>query len=263
MKKLHCPICIENIGIPGKENLRVYEFQLNKNDFFIQLTPFPLFDKHFVLVSLDKIPMKMNADSVSDLAEFVEMIPSFTGCSNSDVEWAGSSILKHHHYQLFNDLRLPVMEAGFIKGFSGSLGDFHYGILHYPLAVCKCFSSSKISLIHAMGNIIANWKSIEPGKNTCNLIVAKNQEGFEGYILFRNPDYRTPEELTIIKKEGVGIIEVAGEGIYPVPKGDKADWIWNEIKDNGLSVIRSIISGNNPVKRKNYGELFKIIKESL
>ncbi len=256
--KLHCPICYENVGIPGKEDLRVFGFDLSPGrPFFVQLTPFPLFPKHFVLVDRQPRPMIMEKQSVQDLVDFIQLASGYTGCSNSDVEWAGASILVHHHYQVFDDLQLPIMEAQVIEAFSGRMGQASLGLLHYPIATCRLVSPDASEFIDLAGRIIAIWKQQDPGHNTCNLVIRKLVTGcYEAHIIFRNPAYLTPPSLTKIKSEGVGIIEVAGEGIYPVPDTQA---LWQEIERDGLAVIKGIIAGNNPVKRAHFGDLFALL----
>jgi UDPglucose--hexose-1-phosphate uridylyltransferase len=265
--KLHCPICFENIGLPGKENLRVFEFLLSGKAFFAQLTPFPLYPKHFVLVSKAKTPMIMDHRSIEDMINFVKLAPGYSVFSNSDVEWAGASVLVHHHYQAIQNLKLPITEAQIIPEFSISIPSTHHettqtqiGLLDFPIASCLIQSTNSDDLIHYGQKIIAAWRTQDP-LNTCNLALhtEKNFSQEEQaplyclFIIFRNPAYRTPESLNIIKSEGVGIIEVCGEGIYPVPKEPA---IAQRIKQDGLNIIKGIIDGNNPVPREKLSELF-------
>ena len=258
--KLHCPICIENQTLPGKEDLRVFEFELSPGrDFFVQLTPFPLFPHHFVLIAREPVPMIMERQSVQDLMDFITLAPGYVGCSNSDVEWAGASVLVHHHYQVFKNLHLPIMEARYFSAChsreKGNPG-LEFGLLNFPIACCKLTTTSAKDIVAAGGKVIQQWKQKDPGRTTCNLVLRKVGDGYELYVIFRNPDFRTPSELTAIKSEGVGIIEVAGEGIYPVPKGEDADKLWHQIEHEGLSVIQGIIEGNNPIKRTEFHERF-------
>ncbi len=264
--KLHCPICFENIGVSGKENLCAYEFNLSENrPFFIQLTPFPLYPKHFVLINKKPTPMIMSQQSIQDLVNFIHLAPGYVGCSNSDVEWAGASILTHHHYQVFDNLHLPIMEAKLLPELTQDIAvnehKVKYGLLNYPIATCYVECEKDEPFIQTCGNIIAKWKANSLGKNTCNLVIRKDLEKntYQAYIIFRNPDFRTPANLTYIKSEGVGIIEVAGEGIYPIPKEDV---VWDHIQYNGLEIIKSIISSNSPVKREDFQTLFQTINVS-
>ncbi len=276
--KLHCPICFENIGlggIPGKENLRAFSLELGLNrNFFIQFTPFPLFPYHCVLIDQLPRPMIMSEQSVIDLTNFIQKAPGYTGCSNSDVEWAGASILIHHHYQVFKDLKLPIMDAEWdsknykktnIQGYT-----LEFGFLNYPIACIKLMCRDLSVFTQSAGALIRSWKAQDPGKNTLNLIIKYDElkNTWIAYLILRNPDHRTSPDLAYIKSEGVGIIEVAGEGIYPVPKDGEnktGKEILEEIKTNGLEIIKTIIQNNNPLDKKFWPEQFlsfeKIISE--
>jgi hypothetical protein len=257
---VHCAICYENLEQPGKEKLRVFKFFLHAaREYFVQATPFPLFEKHFVVITREKLPMQMNGQSLADLTRVVELAPGYVGCSNSDVDWAGASILNHHHYQIFDRLDLPVMHAAAVSEFHAAHAELNYGLLHFPCACCKVTSRARALWLVACGNIIAAWKELEPGRNTCNLVVTKERGLYTCYILFRNPGFRTAEELLAIKSEGVGVIEVAGEGIYPAPSGEQAEAIWHRLEHEGLHVIKALIASNNPVPREKFGELFEVV----
>lgn len=268
--KLHCPICFENIGIPGKEDLRAFSFELSPGrKFFLQFTPFPLFPYHCVLIDQEPRPMIMSEQSVKDLTDFIQKAPAYIGCSNSDVEWAGASILIHHHYQVFKDLKLPIMEAQWdLNSFKKIVIQGHelsIGFLNYPIASIKIISTDLNMFIKTAGKIIRTWKAQEPGKNTLNLIIQHEplENTWIGYLILRNPDHRTAQNLTHIKSEGVGIIEVAGEGIYPVPKGEQAEKIMEEIKSNGLEIIKNIIRSNNPLDQKYWPAQFQIFLREI
>lgn len=260
-RALHCAICYDNLDLPGKENLRVFKFTLNQGrEYFVQVTPFPLFEKHFVVITMETLPMQMSRQSLEDLLCFVELAPGYTGCSNSDVEWAGASILAHHHYQVFEGLDLPIMHACVLPEYSIAEESLSVGLLHFPIACCRVTSRQRALFLSVCGKMIERWKQLEPGKNTCNLVVTQNEAGYCCHILFRNPAFRTAQELLAIKSEGVGVVEVAGEGIYPVPEGDNAAAIWAKIEHEGLNVIKSIIASNNPVPQKDFGKLFEMMR---
>ncbi|MFH1761389.1 MAG: DUF4922 domain-containing protein [bacterium] len=263
LPKLHCLICKENLGRPGKENLRIYEYPIDrkKRMFFLQLTPFPLFSHHFVLIQSMPRPQLINHESISDLFYFLEDAPNYTLCANSDVEWAGSSILEHLHYQIFKGLETPVMEAGIKPGYDLTLKSCNINLLNYPIAVIK-IRGREAQPVKTIGSAITEiWKSWDPGKNTVNLSLHRINSLYHFYIFLRNPAFRTPERLRRIKSEGVGIIEASGEGIYPVPTGPDAEELWNEIRGNGLNVIKDIIDGNNPVKENELWKIMKIYEE--
>ncbi len=249
--ELYSSITIENVGIPGKENLRVFLFPLDgdKRMFFLQATPFPLFKNHFVLINLEKIPQKISRTTVKDLFDFVRQAPGYVACSNSDLEWTGASILKHMHYQVFDSLDLPVMNAPALSQLTWVLADnLKVEVLNYPFKGIFRISGDLSGVQNLMNRLIETWKAMDSKKNSVNLIVRKKSGIFEGYIFLRNQDHRTTEEFQRYKTEGVGIIEVAGECILPVPAGEEAAQILNEIRKDGLKVIKGIIGDNNPVK---------------
>ncbi len=241
---LHCAICRENVGRPGKENLRIFEFALGSEPFFLQLTPFPLFARHFVLILTEPRPQDVNRTALAQMLRFQELAPRCTICSNSDVEWAGSSILAHQHFQIGRGLHLPVMDAR--VALHRETADVEIELLRYPMTVLKVSGRKPASVQDAGGAVIEVWKARSPGKNTVNLVLRGTRDLFALYIILRNPDYRTPAELRHIKSEGVGVIEASGEAILPVPRDEAT---WRMVREGGLEIIKGIIGGNNPVKQ--------------
>ena len=249
---VHCAICRENVGRPGKERLRVFEFALHGGadkgaDFFLQLTPYPVFPYHFVVISLEPEPMRVDRQSFREMVRFSELAPAYTVCSNSDVRGAGSSILEHHHLQAFKGLTLPVMTAGTVKRFRNR--DCGVDILRYPLAAVRVEGAGISAVTDTAASMLERWKELDPGKNTANVIFSRECSRPCFYLLFRNPAFQTPEQLQRIKNEGIGIIEAAGVGIFPVPSGPDEDDIWEEIRSRGKEVMLGILSGINPLGR--------------
>ena len=70
--------------------------------------------------------------------------------------------------------------------------------------------------------------------------------------VLRNPQVLTPPDLLRIKSEGVGGVEVSGEGIYPPP--DEATLA--EVRRDGLTILPRILGGLNPVPRDGWPQLF-------
>lgn len=268
-KKLHCAICFENVAAAGKELLRAFSFEISDHRrFFAQLTPFPLYPYHFVVIDHEKRPMILSRQSLIDMTSFVEKAPDYTACSNSDVEWAGASILTHHHYQMFKDLQLPIMEAAWHGDYFERTNVHGYtmcwGFLNFPIATIKLRCRDKKAFVCTAAELIRLWKHQDPNKNTMNLVIHLDETGYwVGYLILRNPDFRTPDSLHHIKTEGIGIIEVAGEGVYPVPSGDAADETLKEIKNDGLEVIKSIISSNNPLPEEDWAAQMTLFSDVL
>ena len=246
-----CLLCRENVGRPGRERLRVYEFPLDGRErrFFLQLTPFPLYPYHFVPVSSEHSPQLIDAQTVRDMLDFLRLAPDYTVASNSDVQWAGASILTHLHYQVLRGVRLPVMDARPASGLERKLPGLAIGFLRYPLPAFRFAGAEEVAVREAVSALIGLWKSRDPGRNTVNLTLVRAPgppPGFELTVLLRNPDYRTPLALRRFKSEGVGVIEASGEAILPVPRGPDAQAMWGEIRGNGLALTKALIAGNSP-----------------
>jgi UDPglucose--hexose-1-phosphate uridylyltransferase len=246
-----CQLCRRNVGAPGKERLRVYEFPLTPGreggrPFFLQLTPFPLYPFHFVLILSEHRPQLIDGRSIQDMLDFLRLAPGYTVCSNSDVEWAGSSILDHLHYQVFRSLRLPVMDARAVEGVEPP--GLVLEALRYPLSALRIRGGQEQAVGAAVTHLVESWKSRDPGRNTVNLVLWREAATGEYCftVLLRNPDHRTPPELRPFKSEGVGVIEASGEAILPVPTGPEAEARWRRIRHDGLSIVRGIIEGNSP-----------------
>ncbi|MDF1653838.1 MAG: DUF4922 domain-containing protein [Coxiellaceae bacterium] len=257
---LECPICYDNIHAPGKENLRVRELSLANQDYFAQYSPYPLFPYHTVVISKQHYPMTMNRQCVIDLISFVNQAPEYTCCSNSDVQWAGASILQHHHYQVFKNLTLPIQTAKSV--FELQSINYTLELLNYPIVCARLSSDNADTIIKVGGDIIEDWKN-KREKNSCNLLLDKHNGEYHLYILFRHPDYRTPIPIKKIKSEGIGVVEVCGYGIYPVPHGDNSEAIWDKINNDGLSVIKYLISGNSPIAENDYEEFWHQLRTGL
>ncbi|AZQ65007.1 hypothetical protein EI427_22570 [Flammeovirga pectinis] len=239
-----CPICIENVGSKGKENLKHLPIDLGSTPFFLQLTPFPLYHHHFVLISEEHKPMEVSADSFKNQLHFLDMQPEYTVCSNSDREWAGASILSHLHYQVFKKLELPIfntkVKAQFIQN------QVTYTLCKFPLTVIKLEADDRILMEIALQTVLSKWKGAN-SDNTFNTAMRKVNNGYQVYLLFRNPAYRTPENLLKYKYEGVGVIEACGEGILPTPEGEDAQELNAAIKKEGKEIIKGILNGLNPL----------------
>jgi galactose-1-phosphate uridylyltransferase len=180
----------------------------------------------------------------------LELAPSYAILSNSDVEWAGASILSHLHFQMLRGVRLPVLEARPAPGLSRPIAAGRVEFLDYPLAAFRFAGAEARTLRQAAGALLEKWKGLDPGRNTVNLNLVRspaNGGGFQLVVLLRNPDYRTPERLRRFKGEGVGVVEASGEAILPVPRGPEAPEMWREIRERGLSLVKELIAGNSPV----------------
>lgn len=245
-----CLLCKDNVGRPGKETLRVYEFCLDGRGrrVFLQLTPFPLYPYHFVPVLSEHVPQRIDRQSVQDMLDLLRQAPDYTVVSNSDVQWAGSSILDHLHYQMLKGLRLPVMDAAAVPSLRLRQGDLVVEFLQYPLAAFRVRGPHGPAVGAAAAALVELWKAQAPGANTVNLVLVRAPVSgeYSTTVLLRNPAYRTPEGLRRFKSEGVGVIEASGEAILPVPRGPDAEAMWHRIRVEGLELVRELVAGNSP-----------------
>lgn len=253
-----CPICFDQVASEAKPLLRAYEFPLGRAavPFFAQLTPFPLRRRHYIVIQKEHAPMRVGEQSVDELLDFVERAPNFTACSNSDVRNAGVSILDHHHYQVFADFELPVMQALPAGGLEEALPGGRLALLDYPLTALRV-RGGRAFVTRAASAVLAGWKSRAPGRNTCNLTARRAGADFELHLFFRNPAHLTPPDLLRIKSEGVGVVEASGEAIYPPPD----DAVLEEIRTNGRVIFRRILEGLNPLAPEERPAFFEEIRK--
>lgn len=244
-----CLLCRENVGRPGKERLRVYELGVAGRRFFLQLTPFPLYSHHFVPVLAEHQPQRLGDWTMRDMLDLLRQAPGYTVVSNSDVQWAGASILTHLHYQMLRAVRLPVMDARPEPGLTRAGAGVSVEVLDYPMAALRLRAREGEALAEAVAALLARWQRWDPGRNTANLNLIR-ERGTPGEllatVLLRNPDYRTGEELRRFKTEGVGVIEASGEAILPEPRGLEAASLWQEIREGGLRLVKRLIAENSP-----------------
>lgn len=256
--KTDCSLCLPQNNQGG--NRCLYQFPLSDTQaYFIQATPFPLFLRHFVLIHVIHQPMLIGQQALIDLIHFVDAAPRYLALSNSDIAFAGASILDHQHYQVIRDLHLPIQEAAAL--YHTHLSPLKLELLRYPIAALRLSSPSASSLIEGGTQILLWWKQ-QAEKNTANLLLKKEGRGYTLILILRNGNRRTPDEIQPIKREGVGVVEVAGYGVYPVPHGENAQAIWHRIEKQGLDIIEKLIAGNSPLKEEEFKSFWqRLLKE--
>ncbi|UJF18492.1 DUF4922 domain-containing protein [Vibrio sp. SS-MA-C1-2] len=251
-----CAICKENIGSKGKENLEHLTLQLGDDPYFIQLTPFPLYHHHFVLISEQHQPMTVSVDSFKKQLQFLDQFPEYTVCSNSDREGAGASILSHLHFQVFKKLRLPIFDTQAKASFHRE--EVEYSLCQYPMTVIKIQSKSGSKHLAAFNHVLSTWRQ-DSSENTFNLATRKNNGMYETFIILRNAKFNTPEPLLKYKYEGVGVIEACGEGILPTPEGEEAEELNENIRLEGRIILKDILTSLNPLTEKESSLFFDLL----
>lgn len=237
-----CLICRENGSSEGKENLRVFDITLqDRDDFFLQLSPFPLFPRHFVLINRNHIPMSMDEDSIRQSLSFISQAPSYTLCSNSDLPWAGASILSHSHFQVIKGISLPVMSSSVLESFDSPAG-LTIETLRYPLPSIRITGRDNKLIGREGSRIIDAWKQTSPGKRTVNMVLFRKGRESVCILLLRDSDCRNPEALQKYKSEGIGVVEAAGSWIFPPP----ADYPEEELIQGSRKIIEGFFKGLSP-----------------
>lgn len=240
-----CPLCFENIAAPGKEKLRAWEAPIAGTPYFFHLTPFPLHPGHFVGNSRLHEPMRIALPALREASDFAMRCPGWLVASNSDVLWAGASVLGHHHIQIFRSLTLPV-ESAHPHATVRTTGDVRAALLQWPCPVARIEGDSSTAVDRA-ARIIRLWKDTAPGSATCNYLLRRTGPSeLQIHLFLRHPAFRTPHSLQWIKSEGVGIIEMAGEIIVPPIAGKSRTENIDFFKESGSMVARGIIGGNGP-----------------
>lgn len=239
-----CPLCLENIGTAGKEKLRVHHLELNGRPYFAHLTPFPLHPGHFVVNKREHLPMELNREAFEEAITFTVNCPGWLLASNSDLMWAGASVLQHHHFQTFPKLRLPIEDAA--EEGRTSINRTTVSTLRWPCPSLRLYGGTN-EVVETAFHLLQEWKSPESARRTCNFLASSTTAGTTTlHMILRHSEHRTQRDLQPIKSEGVGIIEMAGEIILPprmeMTAAENRDY-FHSIGDN---LIPRLISQNSP-----------------
>lgn len=254
------PIDFAWVASEERPLLRAYECTLRGVEYFFQLTPFPLGPKHFVCIQRSVSPMRMDANTVLDLLALVRQLPRYMVISNSDIAWAGASVLHHHHYQLLESYQLPIMRARWLLNgvmtecWGAEAGQF--GFLDHPAACVKLRSKSVEWVAQKSIQVLTWWRAHSP-LHTANVVMRYVGSVLECYLLLRHPDFRTQPSEQVFKPEGVGYIELAGEAIFPVPKGENAPRLWAELYAKAHAIHLRLIRANSPLPEQAYLAYFQ------
>ncbi len=242
-----CLLCLENVGYPGRvnhparQNHRVIPVELNKEQWYLQYSPYVYYNEHCIVFCEEHRPMKLCKESFIRLLDYVELFPHYFIGSNADLPIVGGSILSHDHFQGGRH-KFPMEMASVEKEFTHK--DFpgiRAGIVKWPMSVVRLSGADKDGLVNMAMYLLEQWRgysdpeaqvlsySEEKGEkiphNTITPIARKNDAGeFELDLVLRNNRtsqehpfgiFHPHEELHHIKKENIGLIEVMGLAVLP------------------------------------------------
>jgi UDPglucose--hexose-1-phosphate uridylyltransferase len=237
-----CLLCPENVGYagrldhPARQTIRLIPLTLDREDWFMQYSPYVYYNEHCIVLSGEHIPMKIDIHTFKRLLEFVTLFPHYTVGSNADLPIVGGSILTHEHFQggnyTFAMAKAKIRESIAFDGFE----DIKAGIVDWPMSVIRLDGKDPERIAALAGKILDVWRGYSDSScgifaetegtphNTITPIARMNGSDFELDLVLRN-NLTTEEhplgvfhphaELHHIKKENIGLIEVMGLAVLP------------------------------------------------
>jgi UDPglucose--hexose-1-phosphate uridylyltransferase len=242
-----CLLCYENVGYqgrlnhPARQNHRVIPLVLDKEQWYMQYSPYVYYNEHCIVLKEEHVPMKLTKNTFIRLLDFIDILPHYFLGSNADLPIVGGSILSHDHFQ-GGRYKFPMEKAKTEKSFiNDNAPDIKAGIVKWPMSVIRISSQNRNKLINAAYDILLGWREYNDGENvicaytesdgtktphnTVTPIARKNSDGeYEFDLVLRNnrisdehPDgiFHPHKELHHIKKENIGLIEVMGLAVLP------------------------------------------------
>ena len=254
-----CLLCIENVGFsgnvnhPARQNHRVIPVTVNKEQWYLQYSPYVYYNEHCILFKGEHVPMRISDNTFKRLFDFVEQFPHYFIGSNADLPIVGGSILSHEHFQGGRHVFPMEVAPAEKRFFHREYTDVHAAIVRWPMSVVRFSSHNKEALIELSIHTLNEWRcysdeSVEihayskNGEemiphNTITPIVRKNKAGqYEVDLVLRNnrtskehPEgiFHPHKELHHIKKENIGLIEVMGLAVLPARLETELDSIAN------------------------------------
>ena len=243
-----CLLCKENVGYeghashPGRANHRIVPVELNKEQFYLQYSPYVYYNEHCIVLKDEHVPMVINEASFRRLLDFVDQFPHYFLGSNADLPIVGGSILSHEHYQggshtfaMNNAKEVSKLKAKVELGENHSY-ELSISKLFWPLSVIRLESKNKDALIKSARVMLNLWReysdesvgifshSDNTPHNTITPIARKVGDLYQLDMTLRNNRCSKEHPLGIfhphaeqhhIKKENIGLIEVMGLAILP------------------------------------------------
>ena len=236
-----CLLCKENEGFagtlnhPARQNHRVIPMILNKEDWFLQYSPYSYYNEHCIVFASNHVPMKITKETFVRLLDFTTLYPHYFAGSNADLPIVGGSILTHDHYQGGNYI-FPMDKAEDLIKFTIDNYNVDLSIVKWPLTTVRLRGKDNSEVAKLSNEILEHWKNYsneEAGvhaftgdipHNTITPISRRDKEYYVMDLVLRNnrtseehPDgiFHPHKELHNIKKENIGLIEVLGLAVLP------------------------------------------------
>ncbi|ACV21704.1 galactose-1-phosphate uridylyltransferase [Slackia heliotrinireducens] len=244
-----CQLCIENEGYrgrasgnphgahPSRSNLRTVNIGLDGEDWALMYSPYAYYQEHCIAFSRRHTPMLVNEASLRKLFAFLEIAPHYFIGSNAGLPIVGGSILTHDHFQAGAEM-LPLFSANDAWSFDMSTyPQVAASVVDWPLATIRLVGTDSDMLVAAGSRVMECWHTYsaesidivaEDANGPHNAITpfarVREDGSFELLLALRNN--RTSEDRPLgifhprpehhhIKRENIGLIEVAGLAILP------------------------------------------------
>ena len=247
-----CQLCIENEGYagrvdgdpcgahPARQNLRVVPLELGGERWGFQYSPYAYYDEHCIVMSQEHRPMHVDRENMARLLDFVDLLPQYFVGSNADLPLVGGSILSHDHFQggrhVFAMDRAPMTQTFYMPAYP----QIRAGVVRWPASVVRLMGVDREQLLAAASYVLEVWRAWDDAAlgifartdgvahNTMTPF-AHREAGAAGVVYRLDLALRcnmTSEahplgvfhphaRLHHIKRENIGLIEVAGLAILP------------------------------------------------
>lgn len=235
-----CMICLENMGFcgtpthPARQTLRCIPITLNGESWHMQYSPYVYYDEHCIVFNDKHVPMRITADTVTRLMEFVDKVPYYFLGSNADLPIVGGSILSHDHYQGGRKV-LPMFFTGMRKDY-GIVDGVSVSVRDWYNSVVTVHGENRNGVAEIASRAIGLWEKYSDADadilcetdgerhNTVTPVVSKKGGEYFADLILRNNRtddahpygiFHPTEDMHHIKKEAIGLIEAMGLFILP------------------------------------------------
>lgn len=243
-----CLLCKENVGFagnfkqPARQNHRILPVKLEKDQYYMQYSPYVYYQEHCIIFNEQHIPMHIDQSTFEHLLAFIDYLPHYFLGSNADLPIVGGSILTHDHYQGGHH-HFPIEKAKVLASYTiNPYQDVCVDLIEWPLSTLRLTSSNKEQLVLLGNFILQQWIqysdeivdiqafSGQERHNTITPIARKVNDNYQLDLVLRNnrcnetyPDgiFHPHQDVHHIKKENIGLIEVMGLAILPARLKDE------------------------------------------
>ncbi len=236
-----CILCYENLGYAGRldtpprQNIRLVDFKLGDEDWFMQYSPYQYYEEHVVVIHKKHVNMKIDEGTFIKLCDFVDLFPNYFVGSNASLPIVGGSILNHEHFQGGKHSMPIFASASKYELVKKGYEDCRISYLNWYNSCLKITSPNRDKIISFASEILSIWNHYQDEEieviphtkeqhNAITPILRKVNQEYQLYIILRNnrtnkehPDgiFHAHQQFHNIKKESIGLIEAMGLFILP------------------------------------------------